>query len=135
MSVKNICKDCFRESKVRMNFGYDSEAENEYHSSKLCNCPYNSPEEMMIDQDMGEMDPNWFRIAKNLLPDFKSKLRTCTKEEEEVRLFLKLLDYHTKNYHKSVELIDAEQPISQDFDISSKPNKPVNFDVFKERFI
>tara|TARA_B110000114_G_C14777897_1_gene271550 strand:+ start:80 stop:223 length:144 start_codon:yes stop_codon:yes gene_type:complete len=42
-----------------MNFGYDNEAENEYHAIKWCKCPYESSEEMMLDQDMGfSLDSN-----------------------------------------------------------------------------
>ena len=59
MSVQSICSICFKKDGIRMNFGYDNEAENEYHAIKWCKCPYESSEEMMLDQDMGfSLDSN-----------------------------------------------------------------------------
>ena len=74
---------------MRLNFGGDYKAEIEFHSQAWCSCPYKSPEEMMIDQDMGLTDPTWLQIAESFIDDYRMLSKEIKSKEEDIRVFLK----------------------------------------------
>ena len=89
-----MCKICFKSDGMRFNFGDNTEAEAAHHNTKWCSCPYETSEEMMLDQDMGFTDPNWIPIAKSFLSNYRRMREEVTTNEQSVRLFLKLLNYN-----------------------------------------
>jgi hypothetical protein len=58
MSANRICPNCFKKDNIRVNFGDEEESARKFHSLKWCDWNYNSPNEMMVDQDMGFTDPD-----------------------------------------------------------------------------
>lgn len=106
MSTNRVCPNCFQEENIRFNFGNDRNAERTFHSQKWCSCGYNSPNEMMIDQDLGFNDPCWLRIARYFLENYHLRIAQgeIRSKEELVRFFLKLLKNSASNFHKSIEL-------------------------------
>ncbi|MFZ4798906.1 MAG: hypothetical protein ACOYMA_15505 [Bacteroidia bacterium] len=108
MSVTRVCRNCFRPERFRVNFGENSEAEREFHQKKWCDCGYNSPEEMMQDQDLGFNDPRWVGISILFLNDYYLRISQgqITNKDEHVRFFLKLLKSSMNNYRVSAELVN-----------------------------
>lgn len=111
MSMNRVCPNCFKKEQVRFNFGRNIEAERKFHSEKWCTCGYNSPEEMMYDQDMGFTDPNWIRVAKYFLENYHSTLakHQFDSKEELVRFFLKQLKQSANNIYKEIVLINKDK--------------------------
>tara|TARA_R110001592_G_scaffold363293_2_gene683370 strand:+ start:3315 stop:3698 length:384 start_codon:yes stop_codon:yes gene_type:complete len=93
-----------------MNFGFDSQAEKKFHAQSWCKCGYETPEEMMKDQDMGFEDPVWIPIAKSYLEEYHLKLTQghIKGRTELVRFFLKLLKESAYNSRKSIILVDGK---------------------------
>ena len=108
MSINRICPNCFRKENIRVNFGNNNDAEEEFHSQKWCDCGYNSPEEMMKDQDMGFEDPYWIPIAKDFIYEYHLRMQQglINSKEENVRFFLKLLKSTANGYWFSIKLIN-----------------------------
>lgn len=111
MSMNRVCPNCFQVESSRYNFGDNRKAEREFHSEKWCDCKYNSPEEMMKDQDMGFKDPKWIAIAKDFIGKYHSSINEgyISNNEELVRFFLKLLKSSANNYHKSISLVERNE--------------------------
>jgi hypothetical protein len=106
MSTNRICPNCFKEEGGKLNFGNYIKAAIGFHSQKWCKCGYNSPQEMMDDQDMGFSDPNWIPIAKYFIEEYNLRLQPglIKKKDEQIRFFLKLLKSSAGNYRKTLEL-------------------------------
>ncbi|WP_242084216.1 hypothetical protein [Aestuariivivens sediminis] len=111
MSMNRVCPNCFRKENLRYNFGNNIEAEKKFHSEKWCECGYNSPKEMMLDQDMGFTDPDWIRIAKYFIENYHATLAThqFNSKDEVVRFFLKMLKYSANNIYKEIVLVNNDK--------------------------
>ena len=133
MSMNRTCPNCFQKENIRVNFGGNREAEREFHSQKWCNCDYNSPDEMMIDQDMGFTDPNWIRVAKYFIKDYHLRISQghIKTSEELVRFFLKLLKSSANNIRKSIELIDEKDDEEYGFIYEGKTKNRPKTNIFK----
>jgi len=132
MSINRMCTNCFRKENVRYNFGNDIESEKRFHSEKWCDCGYNSPEEMMLDQDMGFTDPNWLRIAKDFLTNYHAMLASDKLEskEEQTRFFLKQLKNSANNVYKSIELVEIKKDEGWQAIFDGKTEKKPKTNIF-----
>lgn len=135
MSINRSCPNCFQIENDRSNFGDNREAEREFHSQKWCNCGYNSPNDMMVDQDMGFTDPNWIRIAKHFIENYHLRISQgrIQTSEELVRFFLKLLKSSANNIRKSIELIDKEENEEYEFIYDGKTKKKPRINIFERK--
>lgn len=111
MSMPRVCPNCFRKEQDRYNFGSDIKAERAFHAEKWCDCAYDSPEEMMEDQDMPFQDPAWLPFAKHLLEEFHLRLSQgeIRDTQELVRFFMRLLKSSANNIHRSI-VLTAQDP-------------------------
>jgi hypothetical protein len=132
MSVRRTCPNCFRQENIRRNYGNDRDEEIKFHKEKWCNCPYESPEEMMLDQDMGFEDPKWIPIAKEFLQEYHIVLNSgaIKTKEEQIRFFLKLLKSSVNSSKKSIELIPKKENEEWYFIIDGKAEKKVKCGIF-----
>lgn len=132
--MQRRCPNCFRTEKIRVNFGNNREAEKEFHQQKWCNCGYNSPEEMMKDQDMGFEDAKWIPIAKYFLDNYHLRIRQgqINSKEEHVRFFLKLLQSSANNCNASLDLVNLKE--SEEFKLiwDGRTKTPPKVNIFKE---
>lgn len=133
MSVRRICPNCYRKENKRSNFGDNIKAERKYHSEKWCNCGYNSPEEMMVDQEMGFLDPKWIPIAKFFIENYHLRLKQgeIKSKGELVRFFLKLLKSSANNFHRSIELIPIKETEKWEFIYHGRTDKKPRTDIFE----
>jgi hypothetical protein len=133
MSMRRICPNCYRNENIRANFGDIIESERKFHSDKWCNCGYNSPEEMMADQDMGFLDPKWIPIAKYFIDNYHLRIKQgeIKSKEELVRFFLKLLKSSANNIHSSIELIPIKENEKWEFIYHGRPDKKPRTDIFE----
>lgn len=136
MSMYRTCPNCFKTEGIRVNFGENHEAEKEFHKEKWCNCGYNSPEEMMKDQDMGFEDPRWIPIAKYFLKNYHLRIRQgqINSKEEQVRFFLKLLQSSANNYYTSLDLVNLKEVEGYKLIWDGKTETPPKVDIFKDDF-
>ena len=134
MSIERICPNCFQMENIRFNFGDNRQAEREFHSKKWCNCGYNSPNEMMEDQDMGFKDPYWIPIAKHFIENYHLRISQghINNSEELVRFFLKLLKYSANNIGKSVELVQRKNGGGKEFIYEGKAKKAPSKTIFND---
>lgn len=113
MSMHRICRNCLRKEESRYNFGNDRDAERAFHNENWCDCGYESPEEMMIDQDMGFENPLWVRIGKYFLVEYNEAIRQGRIEsrDELLRFFLKLLKDSAANFRHRIELVGPDEDV------------------------
>ena len=137
MSINRLCPNCFQEENIRVNFGDDREFEREFHAQKWCKCGYNSPTEMMVDQDMGFSDPNWIRIAKCFVENYHLRISEGHIEtsEELVRFFLKLLKSSANNIYKSIEIVDQKDKEEYEFIYNGKSKNKPKTNVFGTKLL
>jgi len=131
--MRRICPNCYRNENSRVNFGDNREAERKFHSDKWCNCGYNSPEEMMLDQDMGFLDPKWIPIAKDFIENYHLRLKQgeIKSKEELVRFFLKLIKSSANNIHFSIELVPIKENEKWEFTYHGRTDKKPKTDIFE----
>lgn len=136
MSLERVCPNCFRKEGTRYNFGTNREAEKAFHQEKWCDCGYSSPQEMMLDQDMGFTNPHWLRIAKYFLENYENSIRQglIESKDEKVRFFLKLLKSSANNIGKSIELTQRKQDEEYEFIYHGKPEKNPRVNIFDNEF-
>jgi len=134
MSMNRRCPNCFRTEGIRVNFGENREAERKFHQEKWCNCGYNSPVEMMKDQDMGFDDARWIPIAKYFLKNYQLRIRQgqINNKEEQVRFFLKLLQSSANNVHASLDLVSLKKDEEFKLVWDGKTITPPKVDIFKD---
>jgi len=134
MSIERICPNCFQMENMRVNFGNNRQAEREFHSKKWCNCGYNSPNEMMEDQDMGFEDPYWIPIAKHFIENYHLRISQgrIKDREELVRFFLKLLKSSANNVGKSLELVERKNGGGYEFIYEGKAKKAPATAIFND---
>jgi hypothetical protein len=108
--MNRVCPNCYRKEELRVNFGNDREAEAMFHQQKWCSCGYQSPQEMMRDQDLGFEDPRWVPIARYFLNEYYLRLKQgeINNKDEHVRFFLKLLKSAANNRRLSIELVNRK---------------------------
>lgn len=112
MSLYRICPNCFENDGLRVSFS-NIESERAYHSEKWCNCGYNSPEEMMVDRDMGFTDPKWFFISQYIIRNLNEKVLNLDNTDNQIEMqrnFLKLLIQSARYVRASLELNDLKEP-------------------------
>lgn len=136
MSINRTCQNCFQEEKIRVNFGNNIEAERDFHTQKWCSCGYNSPSEMMADQDMGFTDPKWIPIAMYFIENYHLRISQghIHNSEELVRFFLKLLKSSANNIRKSIEIDDRKQNEEYEFIYEGKAKQKPRTNIFKDTF-
>jgi len=135
MSLKRVCPNCFREEKeLRLNFGGNTEAEKEFHDQKWCDCDYSSPNEMMMDQDMGFENPEWIKFARFFLANYHLRLSQghIENKEENVRFFLKLLKSSANNCRLSIDLVDLKKDENYESVYNGKSNHTPKSVIFKD---
>lgn len=132
MSIKRRCPNCFRNESIRFNFGDDIDAEKTFHNLNWCDCGYESPEEMMLNQDMGFTDPRWIPIAKYFLDNYHLRLRQghIQNKDEIVRFFLKLLKSATTNCGASIELVNSNKDEEWSFIYNGKAEYTPRVNIF-----
>jgi hypothetical protein len=137
MSIERRCPNCFQQENMRVNFGNNREAEKDFHSQKWCSCGYNSPIEMMADQDMGFSDPQWIPIANHFIENYHLRISQghIHNNEELVRFFLKLLKTSANNIIKSIEIVEKKQGEEYEFIYKGKATKAPKTNIFNESLI
>jgi hypothetical protein len=136
MSINRICPNCFKEEGIRLNFGPNREAETSFHQQKWCNCGYQSPEEMMQDQDLGFSNPLWVPIIKYFLNEYYLRLQQgkIKNKEEHVRFFLKLLKGSANNYGFSIELVNRKDGEEYKLISDGKTEKKPRVNIFDNSY-
>jgi|GEM_PF-6832917 len=134
MSMSRICPNCYRKEDARFNFGDEHQAEKAFHAEKWCKCGYNSPQEMMLDQDMGFEDPLWIPIAKYFINNYtlrisQGEIRT---KEEHMRFFLKLLKNSANNFNRSLELAPRDKDEAREYIYHGRTTHVVKSSIFDE---
>ncbi len=137
MSMARRCPNCLRTENIRFNFGDDNEgesyeAERKFHAEKWCKCGYNSPEEMMLDQDMGFTDPTWIPFVKFFLNNYYIQLpeEEFNSKEELVRFFLKSLKSSANSIRKSIVLVPQKEDEVYEYVNNGKPSHKVKSSIF-----
>jgi hypothetical protein len=133
MSMSRRCPNCFQAEGLRVNFGFSSKAEKDFHKQKWCKCGYETPEEMMKDQDMGFEDPVWITIAKSFLEEYHLRLSQghIKGKAELVRFFLRSLKESAYYSSKSITLVGQKTDEGREwFDFGKTKQKP-RTDIFK----
>jgi len=110
MSIARTCPKCYQQEQIRVNFGPNIQAEQEFHREDWCNCGYSSAHEMMADQDMPFSDPKWIPFAKHFLNEYHIRFEQgrIRDNEELVRFFLRLLKFSANNINRSIQLTDKK---------------------------
>ncbi len=123
--MHRVCANCFRKEQDRYNFGSDFKAERAFHAEKWCDCAYNSPEEMMEDQDMPFKDPAWLPIVKHLLEEYHLWLSQGEIKDthELVRFFLRLIKSSANNIHRSIVLKEQDPAEKYEYVYDGKTSK------------
>lgn len=134
MSIARTCPNCYQKEGIRYNFGNDREAEKEFHSKNWCDCGYLSPNEMMLDQDMGFDDPKWIPIAKYFIKNYHDSISQgyIHNSEELLRFFLKLLQSSANNVRKSIVIVDRKEGEEYEYVFEGKAKKTPKSDIFKD---
>ena len=127
------CPNCFQVEGVRMNFGFDSQAEKKFHAQSWCKCGYETPEEMMKDQDMGFDDPAWIPIAKYFLEQYHLRLIQghIKGRAELVRFFLKSLKESAYYSSKSITLVDRKTDQGREWSKFGETKQKPRTDIFR----
>jgi len=130
--MNRICPNCYREDKIRFNFGGDHSAETEFHRQHWCDCGYSSPKEMMQDQDLGFEDSRWLGVTKYFLNEYYLRISQgkITNKDEHVRFFLKLLKNSANNYRLSVELVPRKDNEDWESIYNGKTKKKPHINIF-----
>lgn len=130
--MNRVCPNCFIKEDTRYNFGNNKEEEKKFHAEKWCDCGYNSPEEMMLDQDMGFTSPYWIIIAKYFIRNYDYMLASDKLEskEEVVRFFLKMLKNAANNVNKSIELVEMYEDEGWKAIYDGKPKTKPKSNIF-----
>lgn len=136
MSMSRRCPNCYRTDSLRFNFGNNRDSEKEFHKVKWCDCGYNSPQEMMLDQDMGFEDPLWIPIGKQLLTQYHEGLRNekVSSLEEQMRFFLKLLQSAANNMRCSLEIVPIKPNEKHTTIFDGKTKNPPKSEIFMKDY-
>jgi len=132
MSMSRVCPNCFQVEATRYNFDYDIKTEQEFQAEKWCACGYESPEEMMLDQDMPFQDPKWIPLTKHFLEDYHLRLRKGEIKDagELIRFFLRLLKSSANGVSRSIVLVDMKEDESYAFVHDGKTNRKPKPNIF-----
>lgn len=134
MSVSRRCPNCFQKENVRANFGDNVEAERAFHAERWCTCGYNSPMEMMADQDMVFKDPKWIPIAKYFIISYHFRIQQgrIHSSEELVRFFLRLLKDAANRCDGAIELVERKQDVELGWAHEGKAAQRPRASIFKD---
>ena len=132
MSMSRVCPNCFQVESTRYNFGSDIQAEQAFHAEKWCDCGYESPEEMMEDQDMPFKDPRWVLLTKRFLEDYHLRLKQGGIKDatELVRFFLRLLKSSANGVNRSIVLVDKKDDESYALVHEGKTDRKPKLNIF-----
>ncbi len=136
MSMNRRCPNCYRTELFRFNFGRNRDSETKFHKAKWCDCGYDSPQEMMLDQDMGFNDPLWIPIGKQLLTQYHEGLRNekVSSLEEQMRFFLKLLQSAANNMRCSIEIVPIKENEKHTAIFDGKTKNPPKSEIFMQDY-
>lgn len=136
MSMNRVCPMCFQEERFRY-FFVDNESEAEFHrDNRWCSCGYESPEEMMQDQDLGFTDYRWVLIIRSFLNEYYLRLSqgVILNKDEHVRFFLKLLKFSANDYRLSIELTPPKKNELLEYIVDGVPKKQPHSNIFDDAF-
>jgi hypothetical protein len=130
--MNRVCPNCYREEGIRFNFEPNIETEKAFHQENWCGCGYNSPQEMMQDQDLGFDDPHWVSLTKYFLNEYYMRLKQgkINSKDEHIRFFLKLLKSAANNYKLSIELINRKDNEDWNYVYDGKSKKNPRINIF-----
>lgn len=137
MRINRTCPKCLRQEGIIYNFGNNKAAMVAFNKKKWCKCGYNTPQEMMEDNDLGFTDETWLLIAKNFIGHYHRSYNYgfIHNSEELIRFFLKALKTTAENFSKDIVLVENNGGRKFDTINNGKPEKKPRLNVLKDAHI